>query len=78
MNMTPLSSRWTEFIGRLEGEGGCNFRRKEDGNIVWNCDGTFKHTVDILEDMGYDPYGSMTYFRSHGAYCDCEILFNVT
>ena len=78
--MTTDHLRWREFMDRLEGPEGCNFRVVE-GKTVWNCatQGTdvHKHSRAILESMGCDVEASLDYFRGHGGYCDCEVIFNV-
>ena len=80
--MTPTHPRWGEFIQRLEGPEGCNFHEQEDGRIGWDCVGSTDHpySIRILTAMGFSPESiaaSRDYFRQHGGYCDCEILFNV-
>lgn len=84
--MTTQHPRWREFVERLEGPEGCNFRERLDDNgepiandIVWDCTGQDKgHATKILSTMeGIDIVGTLAYFEDHGGYCDCEILFNV-
>jgi hypothetical protein len=79
--MTPLDGRWPEFIERLEGPGGCNFR-EGPGNGTWDCDNTSQRPIArrILAQMGLAPAEieqSLGYFSAHGGMCDCEIVFNV-
>jgi hypothetical protein len=74
--MTPDHPRWREFCDRLAGPDGCDF--SEDR--TWKCaGGTNKDfAAAILEDMGeVNVPLTLSYFESHGGYCDCEILFNV-
>ena len=81
--MTPIHSRWDEFLERMEGSEGCDFTQTIPGDslsVTWKCDGTMDRPVarKILESMGdIDIEGSLQYFDNHGGYCDCEILFNV-
>jgi len=72
--------RWDEFVERLDGPEGCNFRKDDDGEIHWDC--TAKkdrgHAIKIMKDMGVkDIEGSLLFFNENGGFCDCEILFNV-
>lgn len=77
--MTPEHPRWREFLKRLEGPEGCNFRLEgEDCN--WNCTGQDDRPYSraILADMGgLDVEGTLRYFDQHGGHCDCEVVFNV-
>ncbi len=75
--MTPKHPRWKLFKSRLEGPEGCNFRKNAADRTVWNCNHTHKHATKILEAMDCDVPTSISFFRAHGGYCDCEILFNV-
>ena len=79
--MTTANPRWGEFVARLWGPEGCDFRETADGNLTWNCSA---HTRDraaaILRDMGAtdeDLLATLDYFDAKGGYCDCEILLNV-
>lgn len=76
--MTPANPLWDEFINRMVGDEGCNFRiREEDGENIWNCHGDHKFATAILEDMGMNVPLSLAYFERNGGHCDCEIVFNV-
>jgi hypothetical protein len=79
--MTPAHEKWDEFCNRLEGEEGCNFHEDPVKGIVWNCTSSgahaHKHSRAILTSMKCDVEASLEYFRKHGGYCDCEVLFNV-
>ena len=73
--MRPRHPRWTEFIDRLAGPDGCNFKAE-----TWTCFGDTRLTERILAGMGWEPAAiaaSLRYFRSRGGYCDCEVVFNV-
>ena len=77
--LTPRSLRWSVFVKLLEDtitEG------LPEG--TWRCgdDGTggSKHRYAkavLIELGGIDIDGTLEFFRQHGGYCDCEILFNV-
>lgn len=78
--MTPKHVRWNEFVERLEGLEGCNFHKRDDGEIQWKCAGGNDKSLAraILESMmSIDVDASLKYFESCGGWCDCEILFNV-
>jgi hypothetical protein len=74
--MTPENPRWPEFAYRLN-DALCI----DDEH--WRCDGShtaFEHRYakQVMAEMGtIDIEGSLAFFREHGGFCDCEILFNV-
>jgi hypothetical protein len=71
----PRHPRWGEFLERLAGPGACDFHRDR-----WTCFGDLRFTNRILRDMGLDVRAieiSTAYFKDHGGYCDCEVIFNV-
>jgi hypothetical protein len=42
------------------------------------CEGEHQQAERIMNAMGnFDISASIAFFRAHGGYCDCEILFNV-
>jgi len=80
--MTVTHPKWDEFTTRLEGPEGCNFQRKNPKDVkstTWKCSSGpgFELAKPILKKMGCDVEKSIAYFREHGGYCDCEVLFNV-
>lgn len=80
MLMTPQHPKWEEFLVRLEGPEGCNFQEDEAGKISWKCKGGKDKSkaatiLTTIPDIDIDK--SLRYFESRGAYCDCEILFNL-
>jgi len=73
--LLPRHPRWDEFIERLAGPNACNFQTDR-----WTCFGDMQFTTRILREMGLDEPSinvSTAYFRDHGGYCDCEVIFNV-
>lgn len=74
--------RWNEFLGRLEGPEGCNFRDNSIGEAIWNCpkrEGQSR-AKRILRRMGYSPAHIkrvLQFCTENGGYCDCTIVFNV-
>jgi Protein of unknown function (DUF2695) len=82
-SMTPEHPRWDEFIDRLAGFEGCDFRESDDGSGAWTCDArdhTRPFCRSIMQHMGLSRgaiAASLAYFEEHGGYCDCEVLFNV-
>jgi hypothetical protein len=77
--MSPDSARWDEFVEKLEGPNGCNFR-EVDGESKWTCKGGMdkSNAARILREMrGVDLDATLAFFDQHGGHCDCEILFNV-
>jgi hypothetical protein len=80
MVLTDTHVRWLEFRERLEGPEGCNFSQAdlEDINsLQWTCYHDVRFAREILKDMEMDVEESLEFFREHGGFCDCEILFNV-
>ncbi len=77
--------QWEEFLARLEGSEGCDFRQKIPGDvksITWKCsNGRSRPFAEkILKEMGISVAkiaDVMTFCDEHGGYCDCEIVFNV-
>ncbi len=66
--MTVEHEQWDEFIDSLVDAGG--------------CDGTdaFPIARRILTEMGLtagEVEQSISYFKQHGGFCDCEIFLNV-
>ncbi len=84
--LTAKHAKAAEFKDRLEGPGGCDFRKNAKGKIVWTCAGhdhgqerSTRHALSkaILTAMGLDVKGSLAHFDACGGYCDCEVVFNV-
>lgn len=86
MKVRPMpKKKWDEFIRRLEGPEGCNFREKTPGDIksvTWECDSTDRSCPKasaILIKMGFkskDVSRIIEWCAATGGFCDCEILFN--
>lgn len=77
ITLTPEHELWGEFIERLEGQEGCNFREL-NGKTVWTCAGNHDLATKILKSMGdINIETTLKYCYEHGGHCDCEILFNV-
>lgn len=72
-----------EFLKRLEGKEGCNFKEEIKGDpnsVTWKCDGR-THTISrkILTKMRITKNEQNSFLNeceSSGGHCDCEILFN--
>ena len=85
--MTPDHPKWEEFMYRMYGPEGCDFREEYPGGlrggVLWNCAGDaspdkFIGARRILNSIpGIDVEGSLEMFGSHGGHCDCEIIRNV-
>ena len=79
-NMDKKHPAWKEFYERLDGKEGCNFRKDNNGEIIWNCKGgrNKELAIAIMEKIcNIDIKRSIEYFNKNGGYCDCEIIFNV-
>lgn len=86
MNPDTLTSKHPkalEFKEALTGEKGCNFRKNEEGKIIWDCAGhevPERHALStaLLTEMGgFDIAATLKHFDTRGGYCDCEVIFNV-
>lgn len=82
--MTPNHPLWKMFHSLLsclwKGKKGCNFRKNKKDEVVWNCEGTYerKKTKKILKLIkGINIEKSLKYFDKCGAWCDCEVLWNI-
>lgn len=78
--MTPDHPEWKQFVNLLSGPEGCNFRKADNGEMTWDCDGlTLQHAGEILKKYfpDIDIVDTVVYFEANGGYCDCEVLFNV-
>lgn len=73
--------RWREFLDRLEQRLDFRQRSDEPNDYQWQCGkggDPFAHTREVLTEMGLQPTASLANIRRHGgAYCDCEIVFNL-
>lgn len=83
--------KWNEFLERLEGEEGCNFKyldeeaeKNEDHTkITWDCSKkyrVFSYSEKILKNMGFKKSeidNIINIFIDNGGLCDCCILFNL-
>ena len=76
--LTPKSRRWDEFADALFA-----VTRVPGNPDEWLCDGdagehVYRYAKAVMTKMGnIDIAGTLAFFREHGGYCDCEILFNV-
>jgi hypothetical protein len=76
--LTPESPRWDKFADAL-----FEATRVPDYADAWLCDGdagdhVYRYAKAVMASMGnVDIEGSIEFFRNHGGFCDCEILFNV-
>jgi hypothetical protein len=84
--MTPAHPQWADFLKRLEGPEGCNFRREKPDDprtIRWECAGGNNKDIarrilgQVFNFNGQQIEQSFRYFEGHGGYCDCEIIFNI-
>jgi hypothetical protein len=74
--ITNKSSSWDEFIGRLEGPEGCDF--KDSG---FTCFGDHRLSRKILAEMilsEREIEASIKFFEENGGFCDCEVVLNLT
>ena len=65
MRMDDQNPQWGKFLDQID---------------WWDCDGTMAITAKVLKDMGLseeDIIKSMQWLQKKGAYCDCEIFFNI-
>jgi hypothetical protein len=65
------------LIYLLDSPEGCNVRYGAAGIMTWDCDHTLTLTRRWLKRGNFDVEASLALFRSMGATCDCEVLWNV-
>ena len=78
--MAPEHPDWEAFLELLEGPEGCDFHEDPVAGATWKCSGSgFALATQILERHfpEVDLAETLAYFETCGAFCDCEILFNV-
>jgi hypothetical protein len=71
--MMATHPRWEDFLNRLDGPEGCNFRI-EDGRETWTCAGgnsadSHSFSRQIMTAMGLtaaEVTASLKYFTEHG------------
>jgi hypothetical protein len=80
--MMPENPRWEKFANAL-------YQLMEWDENGWKCDGDEIQNPEHLELVhrrakavmalmgGIDIEKSLSFFKEHGGYCDCEILLNV-
>jgi hypothetical protein len=80
--MTPKHPQWDDFVRRLEGPQGVDFRHDSKlGEETWDCSHNFRNSAAVLARMGLpadDIEATFEFFVREGAYCDCEVLLNLT
>jgi hypothetical protein len=82
--LTTDSLRWVEFVSRLGGPEGCNFKQLDPNDplkVSWTCKGGTDQSLarQILTKMGLSKANiaeTLRYCSETGGHCDCEILFN--
>jgi hypothetical protein len=80
--MTPDHPRWDEFLHKLTANDNplppirCNGRFWIDDDNEEINEESF--AVQTLREMGMDAEQSIEFFESMHAYCDCQILYQVT
>ena len=73
----PLKKKDLKKLGiYLKGKEACNFRGPE-ANPEWTCYNDHRFAKAWLKDNGFDIADGLAQLVAGGAYCDCEILFNV-
>ncbi len=80
--MTTEHKYWKKFVYLLQGSEGCDGKEKIKGNpdsFTWKCNKDLSLTKNILKKYfpNVDVEHTLQYFEDNGAYCDCEILFNI-
>lgn len=74
--MTPEAPGWEAFVDALI--LACNVQSEEPGVVSWKCQNDFSQAQAILSDLpDIDSAATLEYFKLHGAFCDCEILWYI-
>lgn len=78
--MGPGKIGWQEFMKALMGPTGLDFHLDSRGGTQWDC----PHDIDlplarrVLGPMlGVNVEATILFFHCRGAFCDCEILWNL-
>jgi hypothetical protein len=73
------SSKYYDLKGQIFDDEATAFERGagNDFRFNWHSDHRFSRELLDLEYYGVDVEASLAYFRHHGGFCDCEVLFNV-
>jgi hypothetical protein len=71
--------QWEEFIERLAGSEGCNFRIAElweeaHDPETFDCDETFSIAEKVLAKYDVEINSSIEYFEDLGASCSCSLV----
>jgi hypothetical protein len=78
--MNRSHPQWREFIERLAGPEGCDFRLggewgNNDDQPWWDCDGTFEIAKKVLANYDVDYEASIEYLADHvGDGCSCSVV----
>jgi len=78
--MGPGKIGWQEFRKALTGLTGLNLHPDGHGGILWYCPHDIELPIArrVLEPMeGENVEASILFFHCRGAFCDCEILWNI-
>jgi hypothetical protein len=79
--MDRCHPQWRNFIERLAGSEGCNFRIAEaweeaDDAETFDCDGTFSIAERVLAEYDVDVDASIKYLEDLGTSCSCSLVLN--
>lgn len=55
-----------------------HLRTDADGDPIWDCDHTLKHTRAWLKAHKKTLRDNVRAIKERGGYCDCEVLLNVS
>lgn len=75
--LTPTDPAWPAFIRNLTSPLACSFEGRK--RLKWRCFGDFRFSERIIRRLSRRIHVRKTleFFRDHGAYCDCEVVFNL-
>ena len=73
--LTPEHHYWNAFTLILGGPGYCDF----DNHARCNQGSDFAYSRAVLQRCfpGIDVEATLQFFRDNGAFCDCEVLYNI-
>ena len=61
----------------MEYDIGCQVYERLSNGETACCDGTFRHTTAVLEELGIPVEISLRNLRANRAHCDCMVVTNI-
>jgi len=76
--LTPMQkTKWREFTRELAKLLKLAPPKAPGEKFTNKCDHTLRRARKLLRQQQFHVGSSLAYFRQHGGFCDCEIIWNV-